>query len=188
MGARWWRLDNGVVTTSVRKPQHPEATGRRLPRWCVGAFAAAAFAFVWWVSSIGLYHGPDHAIGPFRFPLALEWAFGGIAAASAVAASTWLIMRRTHPSPARVSLSPVTSLWLVCASALTAGCWRVLTAGGDGANIGGGLVVLAGPLVVASMLQCALFTERESREGDLRQYRAWTTAIWCIAGALWITL
>ena len=181
-------VDTDVVMTSVQKRRGPVTAVRRVPVWCVGAFAAAAFAIVWWSSSIGLYHGPDHAIGPFRLPVAVEWALGGAAVASAVAGCTWMILRRSDRSPAGASLSPITSLWLVCAAALSAGCWRVLTAGGDGANIGRGLVALAGPFVLASMLQCAVFDERRSREEDLRQYRAWTAAIWCIALAVWIAL
>ena len=119
-------VDTDVVMTSVQKRRGPLTAVRRVPVWCVGAFAAAAFAIVWWSSSIGLYHGPDHAIGPFRLPVAVEWALGGAAVASAVAGCTWMILRRSDRSPAGASLSPITSLWLVCAAALSAGCWRVL--------------------------------------------------------------
>src|SRR3954471_6651985 len=101
-------VEDRVMTPTAHRRPPTNGSLRRLPVWCVGAFVAAAFAVVWWATSIGLYHGPDHAIGPFRVPLALEWTVGGVAVGSAGAGCTWMISGRAHASAARISLSRTT--------------------------------------------------------------------------------
>lgn len=172
---------------------HRARPARRLPAWCVAAFVAVACAVAWWASAIRLYHGPDHLVGPFRVPIALEWSLAGAAVASAAAAGVWLTLpSRSDRGSARGGLSPITSFWLVSAAALTAWCWRVLTSGVDGANIGGGLVIFAGPFFIASAVQAALLTERAARGGGLRHFRTLTTALWflawAVAAAFWFGL
>jgi hypothetical protein len=75
---------------------------------------------------------------------------------------------------------------------LTAGfvtvAWRIFTAGGDGANIGAGLLAMGGPFVVAGLLHAAVAAERRSREGMVHYRRfvvlAWTAGV-LLAALAW---
>lgn len=124
--------------------------------------AVAAPALTWW--AIGPLGGPmpDHLYGPYRVPLALE-RFAGVAAILiAVAAVVGIAVSARGRTP-RHSMAVGATLCLVAAGAFGAAGWRVETAGVVGANIGGGLVWLAGPIVIAGLLVAAVRIERQAR-------------------------
>ena len=70
---------------------------------------------------------------------------------------------------------------LVAALVITTLAWRTITAGGDGANIGGGLFILAAPLFLAAFIQAAVNVERNARTGHLRHFAPISTCIWIVA-------
>ncbi|MCX4390895.1 hypothetical protein OG777_28765 [Micromonospora peucetia] len=95
----------------------------------------------------------DYAIRPVSLGPAGDRIFGALAcvgAIAAVAGLVWAMSRhRLDPRWWRVLLP------LVAAGVLVGFAWRVLTAGGIGANIGAGLMIMAGGPVLAVMLTVA---------------------------------
>ncbi|MFF4949969.1 hypothetical protein ACWC2K_01420 [Streptomyces chattanoogensis] len=92
----------------------------------------------------------DHMVRPPELPAGLDTALGA-AALLAAGAATVLLARATR----RGTLAP--HWWQVLTPLVVAGLlagfgWRVLTAGVIGANIGAGLVALAGAPVLAGLL------------------------------------
>jgi hypothetical protein len=88
----------------------------------------------------------DYGIEPVSFGPVADTAIG-IGACAVVVACLALLASGT----ARRTIAP--SWWWVAASILAVGfflgfCWRVWTAGGIGANIGAGLVVLMSPVCI----------------------------------------
>ncbi|MFJ4845097.1 hypothetical protein [Streptomyces sp. NPDC088733] len=112
----------------------------------------------------------DYLVRPFDIPAGVETGLGVAAAVLAVAAATVLGLASRRPGPERFDgrwwqvLGP-----LVAAGALAGAGWRVVTAGGIGANIGAGLVILfGGPLVAALLAWSAgrgLWLARAGRRG-----------------------
>jgi hypothetical protein len=70
---------------------------------------------------------------------------------------------------------------LLAAVVLTTLAWRTITSGGDGANIGGGLILLAGPLFLAAFIQAAVSVERSARSSRLRHFVPLSLCIWLAA-------
>ena len=137
-------LMTGVVDLMTSHTARPV---RSLPGWAVGCLVAGAAAVVWWASSMGLYKGPDHLVGPYTISVALEYTLGGVALALAIA------VLATRPTPrASKGLSPAAVGLLVITGAVATGLWRVMSAGVNGANIGGAFAALLGPFVVADCL------------------------------------
>jgi hypothetical protein len=144
----------------------------------VACLVAATASVTWCVSGIGRYHGPDHLIGPYAVPRAAEYAVGAAAVAGGlVAVGTQLL----HPSRRR-GIGTGALLLVVLTAGFVTVAWRIFTAGGDGANIGAGLLAMGGPFVVAGLLHAAVAAERRSREGMVH-YRRFVVLAWT-AGAL----
>ena len=102
--------------------REPTRTGvsRRVPYWAVAGLAAGAATTTWWTSGIHAFNGPDHFVGPFDVPLALEY---GLAAAAIVAtvAALWHIARRGQ---SRSGLLLASCLWLVAAAVAIPYSWE----------------------------------------------------------------
>jgi hypothetical protein len=75
---------------------------------------------------------------------------------------------------------------LAMAGALVAAGWRVLTAGGNGANIGGGLMLLIGPALIAALLMGATWIAWGG--GRQRLMRTWLLTLAATFVALYAVL
>jgi hypothetical protein len=81
---------------------------------------------------------------------------------------------------------------MVATAVLAALLWRVITAGSDGANIGGGGALFVGPFAVAGLLVGAVCAERGVRGSQMRRFGLWLafavlTAPVLFAGGWWIS-
>lgn len=146
-------------------------------RWTTLVICTASIVLTWWLSSLGRHHGPFYLIGPSHVPVPLEWAIGvGVIVAACIGRAT--SARRGANGP---QYSNLTVLFLVTASVLGTGGWRSVTSRGEGADIGGGLLLLMGPLFIAGLLHLALNAERVARSGHLRHFVATSIGIWAVA-------
>ncbi|SOD74622.1 hypothetical protein SAMN05892883_3808 [Jatrophihabitans sp. GAS493] len=142
-----------------------------MPLWSALGLVLAAPALTWWaIGPIGR-HWPDHEFGPYHVPLGLERTVG-VAAVVIVAAAVVGIAGsyRGHRSAERGPTRSATAL-LAAAGALVAAAWREETAGVVGANIGGGLLLLVGPIAIAALLVAAVRLEHRARGVTMRHPR-----------------
>jgi hypothetical protein len=96
----------------------------------------------------------DYAVKPPDIAAHLDLPIGLAALALAATAAALLVrasMRRAFDPGWWQVLAP-----LVATGAISAWCWRVLTAGVIGANIGAGIAVALGTPVVFTLLVCAV--------------------------------
>lgn len=126
----------------------------------------------------------DYTYGPYQVGPESGFFVGGVAVVVAVAAVGLLFVRT------RRGLADWRS-WVVVAAlsvggALGAGGWRVLTAGGRGANIGGGLVLLFGPWLICGLLVWAVWFAGDGRPETLRRTLPLTVAAVLVAPALYV--
>ena len=157
------------------------AAGRRAwPWWAVSCLVAATACGTWWLSSVGLYHGPDHAVGPYAIPLSVEYAVGMAAVASGVFAVFAWAAGRAHGS----GLSSGALLLILATAGYLTLTWRFFTSGVDGANIGAGLMAMAGPFVTGGLLHAAVAAERRSRGGAMANYALFVALAWTFGSLL----
>jgi hypothetical protein len=151
-----------------------------LSRWTASAVGSLAVVLTWWLSSLHFFNGPDHLIGPFHVPVSLEWALGtAVVVISSV--GSLRAVRGSRAGAAGPTYSVMTVSVLLAAVVLTTLAWRTITSGGDGANIGGGLILLAGPLFLAAFIQAAVSVERSARSSRLRHFVPLSLCIWLAA-------
>lgn len=130
------------------------------------SLAAGAATATWWTTGLtATYRGEDHAVGPFRVPLALEYVVAAVVIAMTCAAVSRIASRRHRDC----GLLPASCLFLMLSGALVAWLWRVITAGGDGANIGAGLAIVFGPFFVGIVISAVVV--RESSQGAISTVR-----------------
>ena len=120
---------------------------------------------VWWavgdVSSKG-FDDLDYMVRPVQLAPLVEAVIGGVAVVLVVASAA-VLGHALYRGRVRRAWS-ATVIPLCAAGAVVGAGWRVVTAGGIGANIGGGLVVLfGGPLVVALIVAATANAWVESR-------------------------
>ncbi len=128
-----------------------------VPYWAAASLAAAASAITWCFTSDS-EHGDFYMIGPYQVPLLIEYIVGGIAVALGLAA----LRASTTATRATGTLTRTTTAVLVLTAIATAGLWRVMTQGVTGANIGGGMAALAGPILITTLLFAAVCTQRST--------------------------
>lgn len=125
-------------------------------------------------------------VGPYAVPLGLEYAVGVVAIAAGIGAA---IASAVGPS-ARSGMSAQAIAMLLMTAMLATWSWRVITAGGDGANIGGGLAAMLAPFAVAALLFATVNAEQRSRNGALRRYLLLAALAWLtgpsLFAAVWI--
>lgn len=143
-----------------------QTTQRRVSWWAAFCLTGGAISGTWWLSGIGRYRGPDHMVGPYAMPVGVEYGVGILALACAVVATVVSVVRPA----ARFGVSALAMAPLLVAVIIATGAWRVITAGGDGANIGGGIVAILAPFAVAGLLFATLAVERRSRHGMMRYH------------------
>lgn len=122
----------------------------------IAAVALAVAALTWWwvgdlSSSVARPPDRDYLAGPYSVSPRAEWAVGLVAVALGVAGARNVLLRT------RRDLVPA-GRWLraafpaLIAAFVAAAGWRTVTAGGDGANIGGGVVLLIAPVLLSVLL------------------------------------
>ena len=130
---------------------------RRLVALTVVAVVLATPLAVWWiVGDISEVTGPyaDYLFEPPSISRAIETSLG-VGAVLAVAASAATLMwahRRQGFSRRRV----LSVVCLLLVGVIAGYGYRVLTAGVSGANIGGGLVLLFGPVMIIGLVIAAI--------------------------------
>jgi len=164
---------------AIRKP----ATRRAWPWWAVSCLIATTACVTWWLSSIGLYHGPDHAAGPYEIPLLVEYTVGIAAVGAGIAA---VIAGAAGWRRASGMSSGALCLLLATVGFMTL-TWRCFTAGVDGANIGAGLLAMVGPFVIGGLLHAAVGVERRSRGCEMPDYPLFVALAWT-SGMLFLSL
>jgi hypothetical protein len=112
------------------------------------------------VSAVFDTRGPVRVIGPYHVPLAVEIFVGVLAVAGSLTTVVAMVRhaRRTNRGP-----TFATTATLIVNCVFVTGWWRTATAMGEGANIGGGMFVLAGPVVVAALLAAAVAIQLATR-------------------------
>jgi hypothetical protein len=131
-----------------------------VPLMAAPGLAVAAAVLTWRVVGPGP-GGPDHEFGPYDVPTQLQTSGAVAALGLLVAALVALVASVRRPS--RHVVSWATAALLASAAAVIAGGWRIMTSGGHGANIGAGLVLVAGPVLVAVLLVRATAVEVSRR-------------------------
>jgi hypothetical protein len=96
----------------------------------------------------------DYDYGPYHVGPESGYGVAGVAAVVAAVSVAVLVIRTFQGIADWWSWAVVAVL--VMAGALGAAGWRTMTAGGRGANIGGGFVLLFGPVLIAGLLVLAV--------------------------------
>ena len=157
----------------------PARTGATVIPTSAGVgLALSALPLAWWAVGSSST-GDEHDFGPFLIPLPVLLTIGVLGILVAAACVIAILRASAGPRPARAGLAPSATTLAVLTAVLTAAGGRAATAGSDGANIGGGIILLAGPLLVAGLLIGAVITQRA-----WRPKRAWHTATLIVAAAL----
>ncbi len=135
---------------------------RVLPlRSAVGLLLATPVLTWWAIGPLGR-QWPDHAFGPYHLPVGPERAVGVGAVMVAVAALVHSI-RAWRGRQSQGGLKLRTTAYLLILGVTAASGWRTSTAGGVGANIGAGAVLLLGPVLVAVLVVSAVNVECAAR-------------------------
>ena len=155
---------------------------QRVPYWVVMAALPAVGALTWAISSpAGGATRPDHLLGPYHVSLLVEYVLGTLLVLVAFVA--WIWMRPRWWESGSGLAREATALLLVC-TVFSVGAWRVLTSGVNGANIGGGLLIIAGPVIVSMLLVSALLYERRDSRIPMKVFASMTAAALCLAPLL----
>jgi hypothetical protein len=116
------------------------------------------------VSAVFDARGPVRVIGPYHVPLAFELVVGVLAVAAGLATVVAIVRHERHADRGPTFATTAT---LIIDSIVATAWWRTATAMGEGANVGGGMVVLAGAGVIAALIAAAvaiqLATRRQNR-------------------------
>jgi hypothetical protein len=123
----------------------------------VVGLALAAPILTWWalgdLSSSGAGPDADHLYGPYHVNPHAELVIGFIAIAAAVLSLVALGLRAIHKTSMPRTWTVV--VLLCSAGVFAAFVWRSVTAGVDGANIGGGMLFFLAPAVLPALLGVA---------------------------------
>jgi hypothetical protein len=130
--------------------------------------------------------GLDYGYGPYQVGPASGYLVGGTAAVVAAAALVALVIRTRTGAVNWRSWAAVASL--AAAGAVGAGGWRIVTSGGVGANIGGGLVLLFGPAMIALLLMVTALLSGDGAPQTKRRTRLLIVAAVLVAPALYVGL
>jgi hypothetical protein len=127
--------------------------------------------------------GLSHGYGPYQVGPESGKVVGGVAAVVAAVAVAVLVMRTRQGVADRRSWAVVAAL--AGAGSVGAAGWRILTAGGVGANIGGGMVLVSGPVLIAGLLVVAVKLAGGEGRQRLKGIRLLTVAAALVAPALY---
>lgn len=156
-GSAWFAF----LMVDSRALSRPGRLSRRQMPWpqavalCVGTAAVT-----WMVSAVFDTRGPDRVIGPYDVPLAAEIVLGVLAVAAGLTAVVAIVRHERH---AHRGPTFATTATLIVNCVFATGWWRTATGMGKGANIGGGMFVFAGPLVIVTFLAAAVAVQLATR-------------------------
>jgi hypothetical protein len=156
---------------------------RPVPLWHGIGLALAAPALTWWAIGPLGRQWPDYQYGPYRVPPLAEQVVGVVAIVIAALSVLAIAVPATRRA-ARRTLTPFTVMCLIAAGVLGAAGWRVQTAGSVGANIGGSLLLVIGPVLIAAFLVAAVRTEFVTRGREMRHVKALTWLAALVAPSL----
>lgn len=164
----------------------PEQRRLAVPALAAAGLVFAAAPLTWWaIGPLGT-DWDHHDVGPFHVAPALLYAVGAAAAVVAVASITAVVVaarRRTRQSRPAVEAWALV-LTTVAFGSIAAG-WRVATAGSSGANIGGGMAQLGGPVLVAMLFVAAVVVQARHRPMRRLQVAALAVVAVLTAPLLW---
>jgi len=167
----------------MRRPaqaRHLANSPESVAGWAIAAALGLVMAVpvvTWWIvgdqSDVPAGAEPDYTFEPFHVGLGIERAVGigsTVLAVVALLVLAWATYRH-HLDPRWWGvLFP-----LMAAGFIVGSGWRVMTAGGIGANIGAGLVVIFGGPVVAALLvwarACSIYVLRRRGSATSTQSR-----------------
>ena len=121
--------------------------------WQAFGLCVGAAALTWMVSAVFDTRGPVRVIGPYHVPFTVEVCVGALAVAAGLASVAALVRRQSHANRGPTFATTAT---LIFTCAFVTAWWRTATAIGEGANIGGGMFVLAAPVLIAGLLIAAV--------------------------------
>jgi hypothetical protein len=151
----------------------------------VGGIAASVPVLVWW--AIGDVSSRHDAAGYFLVgPYQIGAVWGRVAlwiAAVVLPVAVIDLIRRQRRGDFRWT-GWVMIAWLAAAGALGAAGWRTITAGVDGANIGGDGAILLGPPAVTAFVMVAIWLPDKNQPVPIRRRAAWTAAAAALGAAL----
>lgn len=127
--------------------------------------------------------GHSHGYGPYQVGPESGYVVGGTAAVVAAASVAALVIRTRQGAADKRSWTVVAALSMV--GAVAAGGWRVLTAGGVGASIGGGFVLLVAPMLIAGLLSGAVEAAGGGGRWSLRRTRLLMLTAWLVVPAIY---
>jgi hypothetical protein len=143
----------------MTQPQTTESIGPRRPRRLLAAAIVLVLAvpvLTWWTVGDLSYRGSvdlDYFIQPPEIGAAAELAIG-ITALVLATASVRALAQATRTGDMDQRWWTVLLLLSIAGAGLGA-AWRVLTAGGIGANIGAGIIIMIGPPMFIILVVCA---------------------------------
>jgi len=160
--------------------------GQRAPLWLPVAGIAFATPFLVWFA-IGDYSGgASHEFGRYQVGPESGYVVGGVAAIVAAAAVAVLIIR-TRRGVVHGRLWTVVAT-LAAAGALGAAGWRVGTSGYSGADIGGPVVLLFDPVLIAGLLVGTVWIATPGEHRRLRRTWLLTGVAVLVAPALYAVM
>ncbi len=150
----------------------------------VAGVAASVPVLVWW--AVGdVSTGPDYQVGFYEIGATLGWI--ALLAAAVVLPVALADLARRQARGQFGWAGWVFILLVAAAGALAAFGWRVITAGVDGANIGGDGAALLGPVQVAGLLLLAGWLRPRFRPVRLAR-PLWAVSAAALAVALYVAL
>jgi hypothetical protein len=148
--------------------------GQRASLWLPVAGIAFAAPFLAWFAIGDHSGGPSYEFGPYQVGPESGYVVGGVATiVAAVALAVLIIRARRGVVDLRMWAVVAT---LAMAGALGAAGWRAVTSGYSGSDIGGPVVILLDPLLIAGLLVGTVWI---AASGEHRQPRR----TWLLTGA-----
>ena len=127
-----------------------------------------------------------YAFGPYHVDYTLEivtlWG------AVLLFGTSVLVLVRQRNRPAAAGLSGRSVLFLLMSVSFCAWAWRAMTAGVGGANIGAGLLAMAGPVIVAALLVGAVIHQHNFRSLTRRRLAGLLASSALVVPLLYIVL
>jgi hypothetical protein len=174
-----------VTTPSAAPAATPPASAKapvRVPAWAVASLVGGVVLDTWLVIGPSGTQWSDNMYGPYDVPVAFERATVPAAVVLSIAGVLGLAVPALR-SRARRSVTARAAPWLVLAAVTGAAGWRVETAAVSGANIGGGMVFLLAPPLIAALTATAAAVECRSRHLRTRRTLA-AVGISCLIAPL----
>jgi hypothetical protein len=160
--------------------------GQRASLWLPAAGIAFATPFLVWFAIGDHSGGPSYEFGPYQVGPENGYVVGGVATIVAAAALA-LLVNRARRGAVDLRLWAVVAT-LAMAGALGAAGWRVGTSGYSGADIGGPVVLLLDPLLIAGLFLGTVWIAASGQHRRPRRTWLLTGAAVLVAPALYAVM